>query len=90
MQFIAIALFPLYCQSGLNHIKIHLASPSIRDTVATVLTSCHLPLDYINTLSDNPASSKTKIYHGPDFRDIFAGRKGGESYYRKVEKFNLL
>ncbi|XP_022337002.2 T-cell activation inhibitor, mitochondrial-like [Crassostrea virginica] len=77
-------------EQGLNHIKIHLASPSIRDTVATVLTSCHLPLDYINTISDNPSSSKTKIYHGPDFRDIFAGRKGGESYYRKVEKFNLL
>eukprot|EP00105_Crassostrea_gigas_P024641 XP_011444949.1 PREDICTED: T-cell activation inhibitor, mitochondrial-like isoform X2 [Crassostrea gigas] len=75
---------------GLSHIKVHLASPSIRDTVTTVLTSCQLPLDYINTISEVPTSSKTKVHHGPDFRDIFAGRKGGEAFYRKVEKLNLL
>lgn len=75
---------------GLSHIKVYLASPNIRDTVATVLTSCQLPLDYINTISEVPTSSKTKVHHGPDFRDIFAGRKGGEAFYRKVEKLNLL
>ncbi|XP_061163315.1 T-cell activation inhibitor, mitochondrial-like [Saccostrea echinata] len=75
---------------SLNHVKVHLASPSIRDTVATVLTSCQLPLDYINTLSDVPTTTKRRVYHGPDFGDIFAGRKGGEAFYRKVRKLNLI
>ncbi|XP_048737502.1 T-cell activation inhibitor, mitochondrial-like isoform X2 [Ostrea edulis] len=73
-----------------SHVKIHLASPNIRDTVTTVLSSCQLPLDYINTIPDVSPSTRHRVHHGPDFGDIFARRKGGEEYYRKVQKLNLL
>lgn len=54
---------------GFKDIKISLQSTDIRKTVSTILQSCGLPLDYINTVPVTQKSQRIKWYTYNDLAD---------------------